>query len=132
MNHQLTITVHPEVFAICRLEPNAELPAWASGGRFLTVSRTPLELSIVCAQTGIPDGVVAERGRRLLQVEGVLPFSLTGVLAAVAAPLAEAEISIFAVSTYDTDYVLVSEADLERAIQVLETAGHAMGRVTAS
>lgn len=79
----------------------------------------------------MPEGAMAERGRRLLQVEGVLPFSLTGVLAAIAAPLAEAQVSIFAVSTYDTDYLLVSDADLERAIQVLEAAGHAIRRVTA-
>ena len=131
MNHQLTIAVHPGLFGICRLEPGANLPAWASTGKFLTISRTPLELSIVCGQAGIPEGVVAERGRRLLQVEGVLPFSLKGVLAAIAAPLAEAQISIFAVSTYDTDYVLISEADLERAIPVLEAAGHAIRRVEA-
>ena len=129
MNHQLTISVHPELFGICRLEPAAESPAWANGGKFLTVSRTPHELSIVCAEVRIPEGITAERGRRLLQVEGVLPFSLTGVLAAIAAPLAEAQVSIFAVSTYDTDYLLVSETDLERAIQVLEAAGHAIRRV---
>lgn len=129
MNHQLTIAVHRGLFGICRLGPEAELPGWASGGKFLTVSRTPLELSIVCDEAKIPKGVTAERGRRLLQVEGVLPFSLTGVLAAIAAPLAEAQISIFAVSTYDTDYLLVSETDLERAIPVLEAAGHAIRRI---
>ncbi len=129
MNHQLTIAVQPGLFGICRLEPTAELPAWAGGGRFLTISRTPLELSIVCDEGKIPEGATAERGRRLLQVEGVLPFSLTGVLAAIAGPLAEGQISIFAISTYDTDYLLVQETDLERAIQVLEAAGHAIRRV---
>lgn len=131
MNHQLTITVHPELFGICRLEPAAAIPEWASGEKFVTVSRTARELSIVCAEAGVPENILAEKGRRLLQVEGVLPFSLTGVLAAIAVPLADAEISIFAVSTYETDYLLVSETDLERAIQVLEAAGHAICRVTA-
>ncbi|HLK04473.1 MAG TPA: ACT domain-containing protein [Candidatus Acidoferrum sp.] len=131
MNHQLTITVHPELFGICRLEPGAEIPVWANSEKFVTVTRTASELSIVCEEARIPEGPMAERGRRLLQVEGVLPFSLTGVLAAIAAPLAEAHVSIFAVSTYDTDYLLVSDADLERAIQVLEAAGHAIRRVTA-
>ncbi len=130
MNHQLTIAVHPGLFGICRLEPGAELPTWAGGGEFFTVSRTPRELSIVCDQARIPAGAPAERGRRLLQVEGVLPFSLTGVIAAIAAPLAEASVSTFVISTYDTDYLLVSETDLERAIPVLEAAGHAIRRIS--
>jgi len=129
MNHQLTITVHPELYAICRLDPHAEVPAWAKGERFFTISRTKGELSIVCEDRRVPAETHAERRRRLMQVEGTLPFSLTGVLAAIAAPLAEAEVSIFAVSTYDTDYVLVTENDLERAIAVLEAAGHAIQRI---
>lgn len=130
MNHQLTISVHPELYAICRLEQGAEIPAWASGTRFFTISRTKNELSIVCEEKGVPREIHAERGRRLMQVEGTLPFSLVGVLAAIAAPLAEARVSIFAVSTYDTDYVLVEESELDRAIRVLEGAGHAIQRVT--
>jgi uncharacterized protein len=124
MNHQLTITVHPELFAICRLEPNAEVPQWAGGETFLTISKTKSELSIVCEEARVPAAIHAERKRRLMQIAGTLAFSLTGILAAVAVPLAEAQISIFGVSTYDTDYVLVAEADLERAISVLESAGH--------
>jgi hypothetical protein len=130
MNHQLTITVHPELYAICRLEPEAEVPAWAAGKTFFTVSRTKNELSIVCEGQEVPEGIHAERERRLLQVEGTLAFSLTGILAAITVPLAEAAISIFAVSTYDTDYVLVKENDLENAIAVLEKAGHAIQRIT--
>ena len=129
MNHQLTITVHPELYAICRLEPDAELPKWASGEKFLTISRTQSELSVVSEEKWVPGETHAERKRRLMQVEGTLPFSLTGVLAAIAGPLAEAEVSIFAVSTYDTDYVLVAENDLEKAIAVLEGAGHAIQRI---
>jgi hypothetical protein len=129
MNHRLTITVHPELYAICRLEPGMEVPAWATGESFFTASRTKSELSIVCEDKRVPAETHAERKRRLMQVEGTLPFSLTGVLAAIAAPLAEAEVSIFAVSTYDTDYVLVAEGDLDRAIAVLEAAGHAIQRI---
>lgn len=124
MNHQLTITIHPDRYAICRLESSAALPAWAGGGDFLSVTRTAIELSVVCGDAMMPESAHAERGRRLLQIEGTLAFTLTGVLASVAAPLAAAEISIFAVSTYDTDYLLVSEADLPRATEVLEAAGH--------
>ncbi|HUI73664.1 MAG TPA: ACT domain-containing protein [Candidatus Acidoferrum sp.] len=124
MNHRLTITVHPNAYAICRLEAEEAVPRWASGGEFLSVTRTEKELSIVCEETPVPGEVHAERNRRLLQIEGTLGFTLTGVLASVASPLAEAEISIFAISTYDTDYILVAQQDLERASAVLEEAGH--------
>jgi hypothetical protein len=124
MSHQLTIRVHPERYAICRLEPDAGLPAWAIGARFLSVTRTALEFSVVCEDARVPESTHAERDRRLLQIEGTLAFTLTGVLASVAEPLAKAEVGIFAVSTYDTDYLLVSDKDLHRATQVLDAAGH--------
>ena len=102
------------------------MPAWASGTRFLTITRTANELSIVCEEKRVPEEVHAERNRRLMQIEGTLAFTLTGVLASVDAPLASAGISVFAVSTYDTDYLLISEEDLLEATQVLEAAGHAI------
>jgi uncharacterized protein len=126
MSHQLTIVVHTEIYAVCRLEPEAALPAWAEGARFLSITRTADELSIICEEGMLPEEVHAERQRRLMQIEGKLAFSLTGVLASVAAPLADAGISIFAVSTYDTDYLLVSEEDLQEVTNVLEAAGHAV------
>lgn len=90
----------------------------------MTVTRAASELSIVCEEKMVPEDVHAERNRRLMQIEGTLAFTLTGVLASIAAPLANAGIAIFAVSTYDTDYLLVSEEDLQEATQVLEAAGH--------
>jgi hypothetical protein len=128
MNHRLTIKVHPELYAICRLSASDELPAWAAGEEFVAVSRTKSELSIVCDERRVPEEVHAERKRRLIQVEGTLPFSLTGVLAAIAVPLAEANVSIFAVSTFDTDYLLISDNDLQGAIRALEAAGHVVRR----
>jgi len=128
MNHQLTITVHPELYAICRLGAGDAVPAWAAGEQFVTITRTKSELSIVCEDSKVPHEAHAERKRRLMQVEGTLAFSLTGILAAIAAPLAEAQVSIFAVSTYDTDYLLVSEGELEKAVSALEAAGHAVRR----
>jgi hypothetical protein len=124
MSHQLTITVHPEQYAICRLEPDAPVPVWAGGRSLLSITRTSKELSVVCEEEMVPEAAHAERNRRLLQIEGTLAFVLTGVLASVAEPLAKAEISVFAVSTYDTDYLLISEKDLRRATEVLEAAGH--------
>jgi hypothetical protein len=128
MNHRLTISVHPEVYAICRLEPDASVPAWARGPRFFSITRTAAELTIVCEESGVPADVHAERRRKLLQVEGVLAFSLSGILFSLAAPLAEEAISIFAVSTYETDYLFVSLHDLDRAVQALERAGHTILR----
>ncbi len=111
--------------AIARLEADAPLPAWAALDEPLTcVARTASELSIVCSEDRVPDEVRCERGWRALVVEGPLALTLTGVLAALATPLAEAGIVIFALSTFDTDYVLVREADLERTIVTLAAAGH--------
>jgi hypothetical protein len=124
MSHQLTIVVLPELYAICRLDADAPVPPWASSADFFSITRTANELSIVCRDSALPEGAHAERERRLMQIEGTLAFTLTGVLAAVTAPLALAEISIFAVSTYDTDYLLVSRQDLQETVQVLEAAGH--------
>jgi len=129
MNHQLTITVHPELYAICRLGASDGVPAWATGEQFVTTSRTKNELSIVCEDRRVPEEIHAERKRRLMQVEGTLAFSLTGILAAIAAPLAEAQVSIFAVSTYDTDYLLVSDEEMEKAVEALELAGHVVRKL---
>lgn len=120
----LRLAVVPGVYAICRLSGDAGLPEWARGGRFVSVTRTPEELSIVCEAGAVPSGVRAEHPWRAVAVEGPLDLGQTGVLAALAAPLAAARISIFAVSTYDTDYVLVRDGDLERAVLALRSVGH--------
>ncbi len=114
----------PGCFAICRLAADAGVPAWATGGGFSSVTRTADELSVVCAEDVVPAGAKCERGWRILQVAGPLEFSLTGVLADIAAPLADAGVSIFAISTFDTDYVLVKDENLARAVDVLRAVGH--------
>lgn len=114
----------PELLAVCRLDPAASLPLWASAGSFFAITRTRDELSIVCPQQAVPATTQAERDWRALCVAGPLDFALTGILAALAGPLAAAGVSIFALSTYDTDYVLVRAADLDRAITALAAAGH--------
>jgi uncharacterized protein len=110
--------------AICRLDAAAEVPPWTLAGPFASITRTADELSIVCAQDLVPPEVRAERGWRALGIAGPLDFAMTGVLAALAGPLAAEGISLFAISTFDTDYVLVREADLGRAIVALRRAGH--------
>lgn len=119
----LTLDVLPETLAICRLPPDAPLPDWAVGGGLVSITRTAAELSIVCRAERVPPGVTVVGGWRCLRVAGPLDFALTGVLAALAEPLAQAGISLFAVSTYDTDYLLVPERHLNAAVAALEGAG---------
>jgi len=106
-------------FAVCRLDAKALIPEWATRGIFFSVSRTDEELSIVCEEALVPDGIRCEKNWRALKVAGPLDFALTGILASIANPLAAAGISLFAVSTFDTDYVLVKIQDFERASSIL-------------
>ena len=110
-------------WAVCRLEPHKPVPSWAWTG-FASVTRTPDELSIVCPQDGVPAEVQAERDWACLQLQGPFAFTLTGVLASFLAPLAEARVPIFALSTYDTDWVLIPAAQLDDALRALTAAGH--------
>ena len=113
----------PNNFSVCRLSPTESLPIWATEGSFFSITKTDDELSVVCNQRNVPDSVKAEGGWRALQVEGPLDFALTGILASIAKPLADAKVSLFAISTFDTDYVLVKEQTLERATHALRAAG---------
>jgi hypothetical protein len=124
----LTLVVLNGTFAICRLAADAPVPAWATGGLFLSVSRTADELSIVCRQEVVPEGILCERSWRCLRVAGTLDFSLVGVPAWLLGPLAAAGVSVFVVSTFDTDYLLLKDRDLETAVEVLEEAGHGVCR----
>ena len=119
----LRLSVLPERLAVCRLAPDVAVPAWATGGSLGAITRTAAELSIVCSDATVPADIVAERGWRALMVAGPLDFGLTGVLAALAVPLAAAGIPIFVISTYDTDYVLVKQTQLVAAVAALTTAG---------
>jgi hypothetical protein len=125
----LPLTLLSEPLAICRLAADAPIPAWIRDARqFLSLSRSPEELSIVADERAVPGGLEARRGYRALRVDGPLPLDLVGIVAALAAPLAAAHIPIFPVATYDTDYLLVFGEQLERAIAVLEGAGHRVAR----
>jgi len=118
---KLTLSVLPGRLAICRLDPDEALPEWALAGKgFVSLSRTPEELSIVCPEGLVPEGVRSERGWRTFRVEGPLDFTLTGILTYLLQPLAQQQISIFAISTFDTDYILVKEDKIPEAIQALK------------
>ncbi len=120
----LTLTILPETFAICRLSVDEAVPEWAMPGEFVSITHTSDELSIVCAAENVPSDVKADRGWRGLKVEGPLDLALTGILASLARPLAEAKINLFAISTFETDYLLVTEYNLTQACEVLRRAGH--------
>jgi hypothetical protein len=120
-----TFRLLDERLAICRLPADAPLPSWPRG-TFVCVTRTPDELSVVCDETSVPPGVTCVRGRRALGIAGVVEFATIGVIAGLTAPLADADVSVFVVSTHDTDWILVREDDLAAATAVLQAAGHAV------
>jgi hypothetical protein len=120
----LSLTVLPDRFAVCRLRADENIPSWAPAGSFYSVTRTPDELSIVCPQGLVPEGVEAVRGWNSLKVEGKLDLNLVGVLSSLTTCLAQAKISTFAISTYDTDYLFVKESDLNSGVAALREAGH--------
>jgi hypothetical protein len=121
----LDLAVLDGTLAVCRLPANVPPPNWAlAGDGFLAFVRAGEELSVVAPSAAVPERVPREDGWRAIGVKGPLDFSLTGVLASLATPLAEAEIPILAIGTHDTDYVLVKEEQLERALEALTAAGH--------
>jgi hypothetical protein len=120
----MTLFVVRDLYAICRLTPEAVIPGWADSGSFSSITRTSDELSIVCKEDFVPASVRCERGWRCVAAEGTMDLSTVGVLASLATPLAEAGVTIFAVSTFDTDYVLVKDGQFEKAIAALREAGH--------
>ena len=122
----MTLETTPTIFSICRLDPDQPIPAWATQSSLYSISRSQDELSIVCPQSDVPSGVKCEKDWRSLKVKGPLDFALTGILASLASPLAKARISIFAISTFDTDYILVKQSDLEQAVATLTQAGHSV------
>jgi hypothetical protein len=115
-----------DIYDILKLAPDAPVPGWVAASPFCSITRSSDELSIVCLKSGVPQALRSEREWSCLKVLGPLDFALTGILLAIAAPLAAAEISIFAVSTYDTDYVLIERSQFARALVVLRMYGHAI------
>jgi hypothetical protein len=122
--HTLDLILLPGTFAVCKLQADAAIPGWATAGAIFSTTRTAEELSVVCEESLIPESVTCERQWRCFRVAGTMPFSMVGVLASLVQPLAEAGVSVFALSTFDTDYVLVKAADLEIAQRSLRQVGH--------
>jgi hypothetical protein len=112
------------LFAITKFAGDAEIPAWAAGSAFFSVTRTPEEFSVVVVEASVPAGLSASRGWRMLKVHGPFAFSETGVVASLANPLARVGVAIFVISTFDTDYLLVQQEEIPVAVETLEHAGH--------
>lgn len=125
----LVIQVLPGEFAIARLAADAPLPAWADAPTFSSATRTGDELSILCPAAQVPSEVKHEPGWRILKLRGPFNFTETGILSSVLDPLAFSRISILAISTFDTDYVLVKATELDAAIRTLRNADHAVEHV---
>ncbi len=119
----LMLKALPGLFAVCRLPAGTAVPHWFHPGGFASVSWSDQEISIVCDESLVPEEVQCEREWRCLMLQGPFPFEMTGVLLRVLQPLAAAEIGIFAVSTFDTDYVLVKQHAFEHAKQALIESG---------
>lgn len=122
--HALKFRRLPGPYAIVRLAPTAHVPGWATEGEFTSITRTPEELSIVCLAGNVPPEVDSPHHWMCLKLEGPFPFSQTGVLLSFIEPLSSKGIPIFAISTYDTDYVLIQEEWAGAALNALKHAGH--------
>lgn len=127
MPSRYTLIELPGRFAVCRLAPDAPIPEWSTKSDFFSITRTSDELSIVCQQDSVPEGVQCERDWRCLRIAGTIPFATTGVLAGLTAPLAATGIGIFAISTFDTDYLFVKQEDWPTAVDALRCRGYAFG-----
>ena len=124
----MKLTLLPNTFAIVRMAPSEKTPRWATGGPLVSVTRTESELSIVCREALVPAGTHADRGWQCLRVEGPMPLTMVGVAAEFTSVLAKAGISVFVLSTFDTDYVLVKGDKMPAATKALEAAGHTVRR----
>jgi uncharacterized protein len=113
----------PDPYAVCRLAPDSSVPAWAVGP-FVNITFTADELAIICPAERVPLEARAERDWRVLKLVGPFPFTAVGVIASLAAPLAQAGISLLSIATYDTDYFLVKASVFDDAVAVLVAAGH--------
>lgn len=120
----VVFSVSEEKYCVAKLPPDAPIPHICSESSFCSVTKTSDEISVVCLESLAPVGAEVERTWRGIKVQGPLEFSLKGVLVGLLAPLAEANIAVFAVSTYNTDYLFIKQIDLPNAIQALESAGH--------
>lgn len=124
MKETMKLEILDPLFWIVRLEKNSIIPEWISNEVFFSITKTAEELSVVCLQDKVPDGITCERGWKAIKVAAILDFSLVGIISRISKTLAEGGISIFVISTYDTDYILVRNRDIENATGLLINRGY--------
>jgi len=124
IQHSLRFRLHDGLFAVCRLPAGDPWPSWLPIEAWCNVTRTPEEFSIVCPEEFVPAEIQAGRGWKRIELAGPFEFTLTGVIAAILIPLAEARIPVFAISTYNTDWILAPDDRIEEAVRALQSAGH--------
>ncbi|KPI52005.1 amino acid-binding protein [Clostridioides difficile] len=120
----MKLKLFAEEYAVCRLNNDSKIPEWIDTKNFYSITKTEDELSVVCSNNNIPSDVKSEKEWRILKILGPLDFSLIGILSKLSGLLAENKISIFAISTYDTDYILIKEKDIENACKILTCNGY--------
>ncbi|URM27122.1 ACT domain-containing protein [Pseudomonas frederiksbergensis] len=124
----INLKVLPDAYSISRMPGDEKLPSWADGAGFVSISRSPEELSIVCLQSRVPEGVKVDRDWRCFQFVGPFAFDETGIILSVIRPLTETGFGVFVVSTFDGDYMLLKDTDFEKGLTVLTDAGHKIHR----
>jgi uncharacterized protein len=125
------ILLHDQM-AVCQLPPNSSIPEWVVKSSFWSITRTSMELSLVVSQEMVPANLPCEPGWRAFCFSGPLAFNQIGILARAVVPLAEAQVSVFVLSTYDTDYLMVKENQLSTALVALKSAGYRLNEETKS
>lgn len=123
MENKIEFEILSGAFSVCKLNPTEQIPAWLSKSSFSSITKTVDELSIVCEQGLVPTDVEAERDWVGLRIVGTIAFSQTGVISSITSPLAEAKISVFAISTFNTDYLFIKKENQEEAIITLKSNG---------
>lgn len=123
MQNTLTLSIIDGSYAVCKLEGNAPTPDWINKNSFHSITRTEDELSVVCLDHDLPDEVQTEPGWKIIKVLGPLDFSLVGILHSILTPLKDAGVSVFAISTFETDYILLKEKNLPESMRALKNAG---------
>lgn len=121
---KIALKILPGLMAICRFDPAAKVHEWIDKSGFYSITRTPQELSVVCRAERVPPGTESESGWRCLQLLGPFGFSEVGIIASLSQPLAASGVPVFVISTFDTDYLMVKEKDLSKAIDALAAQGH--------
>jgi hypothetical protein len=114
----------PGRYAVSRLDSKSAIPGWADGEGFVSITRTSDELSIVCPESRVPEGILSDRGWTCLKFIGPFAFDEYGIVASVVAPISAAAMGVFLVSTYDGDHLLVKAEDYQKVKQILTGVGH--------